>query len=76
MAARFEFRRREAVLAVELKRNRTEGGFEAWGRFHQPTDQVRRRLEHPVEQSVIGYFTPIISEKQHGEPAKLLVMAA
>ena len=52
MAARFEFRRREAVLKVELKRNRTEGGFEAWGRFHQPTDQVRRRLEHPVEPAV------------------------
>jgi hypothetical protein len=41
MAARFELRRREAVLAVELKGNRTEGGVEAWGRLRQPTDQIR-----------------------------------
>jgi hypothetical protein len=33
MAARFELRRREVVLAVEIKGDRTEGGDEAWGRF-------------------------------------------
>ena len=52
MAARLEFRRREAVLAIELKGNRTEGGVEAWGRYRQPTDQIRRGLEHPVEPAV------------------------
>jgi len=52
MAARFELWGREAVLAVELKGNRTEGGVEVWGWLSQPTDQVRRRLEHPVEPAV------------------------
>ena len=49
---RLELRRREAVLPVELKGNRTEGGVETWGRLRQPTDQVRRGLEHPVEPAV------------------------
>jgi len=49
---RLEFRRRDAVLAIELKGNRTEGGLEAWGRYRQPTDQIRRGLEHPVEPAV------------------------
>jgi len=52
MAARFEFRRREAVLAIELKGNRTEGGVEVWGWLSQPTDQIRRGLEHPVEPAI------------------------
>ena len=52
MAARFELWGREAVLAIELKGNRTEGGVEAWGRYRQPTDQIRRGLEHPVEPAV------------------------
>jgi len=52
MAARFEFWCREAVLAIELKGDRTEGGLKAWGRYRQPTDQIRRGLEHPVEPAV------------------------
>jgi hypothetical protein len=52
MVARLEFRRGEAVLADELKGNRTEGGLKAWGRFRQPTDQIRRRrLAFRHEQS-------------------------
>lgn len=52
MAARFELWGREAVLAIELKGNRTEGGDEAWGRYRQPSDQIRCGLEHPVEPAV------------------------
>jgi hypothetical protein len=39
---RLVFRRLEAVLAIELKGTRTEGGDEAWGRYRQPTDQIQR----------------------------------
>jgi urease beta subunit len=48
MAARFEFRRREAVLHIQL-RGHGAAGHDAVRRYRQPTDQVRRRLEHPVE---------------------------
>jgi hypothetical protein len=51
MAARFEFRRREAVLPIQL-RGHGAVGHDAVGRYHQPTDQIRRGLEHPVEPAV------------------------
>jgi len=51
MAARLELRRREAVLKIQLSGNRAARHF-AGRRCHQPSDQVRRGLEHPVEPAV------------------------
>jgi hypothetical protein len=51
MAARFEFWCREAVLPIQLC-GHGAAGHGAAGRCNQPTDQIRRGLEHPVEPAV------------------------